>query len=148
MTSGGYRSRRSGSYVGSGHWLRSRVGCPSLAWTDGKVGIVANSAAVQVRRVYDESEDGNGSRVLQHRHPQRTRAHPMLDQRASVYPTVPYALQVIQAMNGEGCARPRGVITSCSGGGGEVLVRVVESVWGPMAPRRGWDRLPVDSRRQ
>ena len=33
-------------------------------WPRGKVGIVANRAQVQVRRVYDEPEDSDGARVL------------------------------------------------------------------------------------
>ena len=33
-------------------------------WPRGKIGIVANRAQVQVRRVYDEPEDSDGARVL------------------------------------------------------------------------------------
>ena len=48
-------------------------------------------------------------------------------------------------MSGEGCG-VSGVITARSDGGGEELARVVESVWGLVAPCRGWDMLPVDPR--
>ena len=63
-----------------------------MAWTDGKVGTVANSAAVQVRRVYDEPEDGNGCRVLStdthngHRHiPCWISEHPFIRQSRTPY---------------------------------------------------------------
>jgi hypothetical protein len=48
-------------------------------------------------------------------------------------------------MSGEGCG-VSGVITARSDGGGEELARVVESVWGLVAPCRGLDMLPVDLR--
>jgi len=44
----------------------------------------------------------------------------------------------------ERAPRPRGVITCWSGGGGEELARLVESVWRLTAVGRGWDKLLVD----